>query len=229
MKLSDILTLLINSGLLAVLLGFATRGIKAAKEYADTKAAEATAKIKDTNERNAINAVEQAATTVVAKLAQTSVDSLKAASADGKLTAADAVNIKAAALNQVQALLTDDVTQTIHTILKMATRLLTRRSNRPSRRLAVMRRVQQAHRRLQWHPPHSNSIICMYNGNRPASVTEVGRFFCFVYADQAVTSIWVPMLLLRVGVMLFALVRLFSSVCSFVFKAASVDFDCSVF
>jgi len=49
-------------------------------------------------------------------LAQTMAEPLKAAAADGKLTAEDAANIKATAISKVQSLLSDDVQNTLHTL-----------------------------------------------------------------------------------------------------------------
>lgn len=116
MKASDVCNLLIQSGLLGVFAGLAVTGLKHLKAIADAKTAEVTAKIKDANVKNAINSAEDCATTVVLELSQTSVEDLKAKSADGKLTAEDAAQIKADAVAKVQALLSDDVVNTLNTI-----------------------------------------------------------------------------------------------------------------
>lgn len=116
MKLTELFNILIQSGLFAVLLGLVISAIKYAKAYIDTKTAEATAKIKDSNIRNAITTAEDCVTTVVLELAQTVTDDLKAKSADGKLTPEDAAKIKEDAVTKVQALLSDDVTNTLSTI-----------------------------------------------------------------------------------------------------------------
>lgn len=116
MKTADLWDLILQSGLLAVFLGFVVSGIKYGKAYIDARTLEATAKIKDANIKNAVNTAEDSITTVVAELAQTTVEDLKAKSADGKLTAEDAEQIKSDAVTKVQELLSDDVTQTLHTI-----------------------------------------------------------------------------------------------------------------
>lgn len=113
MKTEELWNFLIQSGLLATLLGFVVSVIKCAKVYIDAKTAEATAKIKNYNIKNAINAAEDCITTVVEELAQTTADDLKAKSADGKLTAEDAAKIKADAIAKVEALLSDDVQKAV--------------------------------------------------------------------------------------------------------------------
>ena len=116
MKLADLFSLLIQSGLLAAVLGLVISGLKCAKTYIDAKTAEATAKIKDSNVQSALNAAEDCVTTVVLEMAQTVSDDLKAKSADGKLTADDAAKIKEDAVAKIQALLSDDVTNTLNTV-----------------------------------------------------------------------------------------------------------------
>jgi hypothetical protein len=116
MKPTDLFGILIQSGLFGVLLGLVISGLKFAKTYIDAKTAEATAKIKDGNVKSALSAAEDCVTTVVLEMAQTVSDDLKAKSADGKLTAEDAAKIKEDAVTKVQALLSDDVTNTLNTV-----------------------------------------------------------------------------------------------------------------
>jgi hypothetical protein len=116
MKATDLWNLLVQSGIFAVLLGLVVSGIKYGKTYLDAKTAETTAKIKDANVKSAINTAEDCVTTVVSELAQTTVEALKAQSADGKLTAEDAESIKATALAKSQSLMSDDVICTLNTV-----------------------------------------------------------------------------------------------------------------
>lgn len=116
MKATDVFNMLVQSGLFAVLLGFAVSGVKYGKKYIDARTLEVTAKVKDTNVKNAIDTAENCVTTVVSELTQTTVESLKKQSADGKLTPEDAAKIKADAVTKVQELLNDDVQQTINTV-----------------------------------------------------------------------------------------------------------------
>jgi hypothetical protein len=116
MKASEVINALVQSGLLATFLGLAVSGIKCAKTFIDTKTAEATAKIQNANIKSAVEHAEDCITTVVTELSQTTVDALKSASADGKLTAEDAATIKATALAKVQSLLSENVTTTISSI-----------------------------------------------------------------------------------------------------------------
>lgn len=116
MKATEIFNVLIQSGLLATLLGFVVTGVKYGKSFLDAKTAEVTANIKDANVKNAINSAENCITTVTAEMSQTVGEDLKAKSADGKLTAEDAAQIKADAVAKVQSLLSDDILQTITTV-----------------------------------------------------------------------------------------------------------------
>lgn len=116
MKASDIFNIIVQSGLLGVLLGLVISGIKCAKAYIDAKSAEATANIKDSNIKSALNTVENCITTVVLELSQTVVDDLKASSADGKLTPDEIAKIKSDAVSKVEALLSTDVSSTLNQV-----------------------------------------------------------------------------------------------------------------
>ena len=106
----------VQSGLLVALLGFAVSAIKYGKQGIDAKTKESTVKIKDTNTRHAVDTVENAATTVVYKMAQTTVDDLKEKAADGKLTADEIAQLKADSLAEVKQLVGTDVVNTIQTV-----------------------------------------------------------------------------------------------------------------
>jgi hypothetical protein len=112
----SIVNLIEQSGIAVALLGLLASAIAYGKTYLDARTKEATAKIQDTNIKNAVDAVENCATTVVYELAQTTVDDLKAKSADGKLTADEIAQLKADSLAKVKQLIGTDVYGTIHTV-----------------------------------------------------------------------------------------------------------------
>ncbi len=116
MKSIDIFNMLINSGLFAILLGLVISAIKFAKSYLDAKTAETTAKINDTNIKNAISSAEDCVTTVVLEMSQTVVDDLKAKSADGKLTEDEIKQIQADSLAKIEKLITSDAFNTLDTV-----------------------------------------------------------------------------------------------------------------
>ena len=74
----------------------------------NAKVAEIAAKTKDARLKAVIADVGSAVATAVDSLAQTTVESLKAASADGKLTADDAKNILIQAATKAETMLTAD-------------------------------------------------------------------------------------------------------------------------
>ena len=116
MKVTDIFSILIQSGLFGVLLGLVLSGIKFAQAYIDAKTAEITSRIKDTNIKNAVISAEDCVSTVVLEMAQTVVDDLKSKSDDGKLTADEIKQIQADALEKVEKLVSSDVYNTLDTI-----------------------------------------------------------------------------------------------------------------
>jgi hypothetical protein len=116
LKSIDIFNMLINSGLFAILLGLVISAIKFAKSYLDAKTAETTAKINDTNIKNAISSAEDCVTTVVLEMSQTVVDDLKAKSADGKLTEDEIKQIQADSLAKIEKLITSDAFNTLDTV-----------------------------------------------------------------------------------------------------------------
>lgn len=116
MKTSDIFEMLVNSGLFAVLCGFAVSVIRCLKSYIDTKTAENTEKLRNTNIQNAVRTAESCVTTVVLKMAQTVVDDLKENAADGKLTKEEMSEIKANALSEIKELLGDDVIASLQSV-----------------------------------------------------------------------------------------------------------------
>lgn len=116
MKVSDIITILIQTGIFGVLIGLVVSGINFAKAYVDAKTAETTARIKNLNVKSAISSAEDCISTVVLEMAQTVVDDLKAKSADGKLTDEEIKQIKADTLSQVKTLISTDVYHTLDTV-----------------------------------------------------------------------------------------------------------------
>jgi hypothetical protein len=116
MKTADFLNVLIQSGIFGVLLSLFLSGVKCAKTYLAAKAAEATSNIKDLNIKNAVQSAEDCVTTVVLEMAQTTVDDLKAKSADGKLTGDEAKEVLSDATSKVQSLISIDVFNTLDTV-----------------------------------------------------------------------------------------------------------------
>lgn len=115
MNEAQIVNTVISSGLLAAVLGLVLSAAKYAKTWVDAKTTEVTAKIKNATVKHAVSTAEDCATTVAYKMSQTVVDDLKAASADGKLTAEEAAQVKANALAEVKTILSEDVINTVHT------------------------------------------------------------------------------------------------------------------
>lgn len=115
MNESEVINAVISSGLLAAVLGLVLSAAKYAKTVVDAKAAEVAAKIKNADVKHAVDTAADCATTVAYKMAQTVVDDLKAASADGKLTAEEAAQVRTNALREVKMILSNDVIDTIHT------------------------------------------------------------------------------------------------------------------
>lgn len=113
---AELWNILIESGFLAALLGFAVSVVRCAKTYIDSKTAEAAARIESDKIKNAISVAEDCITTVVSELAQTTVEDLKEKSADGKLSAEDAARVKADAMVKIQSLLSDEVQKAIDEI-----------------------------------------------------------------------------------------------------------------
>lgn len=113
---TTVVNYLIQSGYLAAAASVAVSAIKYGKSVLDAKTAQLTANIKNESAKNAVNTAEDCVSTVVSELSQTTVESLKAAAADGKLTAADAAEIKATAFQKAQALMSDDVIHTLNTL-----------------------------------------------------------------------------------------------------------------
>lgn len=114
--MDTIVTLIVNSGIFAVLLGLLASVITLAKKQIDARVAEVAANIKDTNIKSAVSTAENCIETVVYETAQTTVDALKSASADGKLTTDDASTIKADAVAKIKQLMSDEVYNSLHTI-----------------------------------------------------------------------------------------------------------------
>lgn len=116
MNETQIVSTVLQSGLLAAALGLVVSGARYAKSWVDAKTAVVTAKIKDTNIKHAVNTAEDCVTTTVYKMAQTTTDDMKAAAADGKLTAEEAAQIKANALAEVKSLIGTNVSNTLDTV-----------------------------------------------------------------------------------------------------------------
>lgn len=113
---TTVVNYLIESGYLAAAATLAGSAIKYGKSVLDAKTAQLTANIKNESVKNAVNTAEDCVSTVVSELSQTTVETLKAKAADGKLTAADAAEIKATAFQKAQALMSDDVIHTLNTL-----------------------------------------------------------------------------------------------------------------
>lgn len=113
MKMFDYI---VQSGLLVALLGLAASAITYGKKWIDARTQEVTSKIQDTTIRHAVDTVGNAATTIVYKLAQTTVDDLKEKAADGKLTAEEIAQLKADSLAEVKQLVGTDVVNTIQSV-----------------------------------------------------------------------------------------------------------------
>lgn len=112
---AQFVNVVISSGMLAAVLGLVLSAAKYAKALVDAKTAEVTAKIKSDDVKHAVSNAEDCVTTTVYKLAQTTVDDLKSAAADGKLTAEEAAVVKSHALAEVKTLLSADVSKTLDT------------------------------------------------------------------------------------------------------------------
>lgn len=116
MNESQMIGAVLQSGLLAAVLGLILSGVKYIKGMVDAKTAEVTAKIKDTNIKHAVSTTEDCVTTTVYKLAQTTTDDLKAAAADGKLTAEEAAQVKENALAEIKHMVGSDALATLDTV-----------------------------------------------------------------------------------------------------------------
>lgn len=141
MKIFDYI---VQSGLLAALLGLVASAITYGKKLIDAKEQEVTAKIRDTNIRHAVETVDNAATTIVYKLAQTTVDDLKAKAADGKLTEDEIAQLKADSLSEVKQLVGADVLDTLHTVFGDAEAWITAKIEAAVKSLKLDSRIASA-------------------------------------------------------------------------------------
>jgi hypothetical protein len=116
MNSTNIVGIIIQSGILAAALGFVVSVFRYGKALADAKTQEVTAKIKDQNLKQAATTAEDCITTAVLEIAQTTVDDLKEAAADGKLTDEEKEQVKAAAFSRAKELISTDVFSALDSI-----------------------------------------------------------------------------------------------------------------
>lgn len=115
MNTMQIINAIIAAGGVSALAGLVVSGARYLKATADAKTAQITAGIKNDQVKTALQQGEDAATTAVLELAQTTVDDLKAKAAGGKLTPEQAQQIKNAAISRAMSMLSDAAIQTINT------------------------------------------------------------------------------------------------------------------
>lgn len=115
--MNNITNIILNSGILATLLGLLGSAITLGKKALDAKAAQLEAQVKDANIRNALTTAESTISAVVGETAQTTVDAIKSVSADGKLTPDDAQKIKDAAASKIRQLMSDNVYASLHSVI----------------------------------------------------------------------------------------------------------------
>lgn len=112
---SEILELVLSAAVPAVTI-LLTWCASSLVSFLNTKKEEAKTKTNNETVKTYIDLVADNATNVVESLNQTLVEQLKAASADGKLTAEDATNIKNTAFTMLVDTLSDDVLEIIGTV-----------------------------------------------------------------------------------------------------------------
>lgn len=115
MNVMQIVNTIIAAGGVSALAGLVVSGARYLKATADAKTAQITAGIKNNQIKTALEQGEDAATTAMLEIAQTTVDDLKAKAADGKLTPEQAQQVKSAAVNRALSMLSDAAIQTIST------------------------------------------------------------------------------------------------------------------
>lgn len=115
MNVMQIVNTIIAAGGVSALAGLVVSGTRYLKARADAETAKITTGIKNDTIKAALEKGEDAATTAVLEIAQTTVDDLKAKAADGKLTPEEAQQAKNAAVRRALSMLSDAAIQTINT------------------------------------------------------------------------------------------------------------------
>jgi hypothetical protein len=103
------LSLLVSSGLLAVVLAVAISALKLGKAWLDAKTEELRERIKSEKVRNALAQGETAVWNAVLQTAQQEADAFRRAAADGKLTDEEKAELRDIAKNRALSFLTEDV------------------------------------------------------------------------------------------------------------------------